>query len=62
MKDKLYKADELMHVLENTSLTDIDQKILNAKNHNEQAKWWTLYNLVLQQRQLKIINQKKLIR
>ena len=56
MKDKLYKADELMHVLENTSLTDI------AKNHNEQAKWWTLYNLVLQQRQLKIINQKKFIR
>ncbi|WP_331225125.1 hypothetical protein [Pediococcus acidilactici] len=62
MKPKLYKADDLMYVLENTSLTDIDKKIANAKDDYEKTTWSSLYNLVLQQRQLKIINQNKFIR
>ncbi|MBN6048990.1 hypothetical protein [Lactobacillus helveticus] len=62
MKPKLYKADDLMHVLENTRLTDIDKKIANAKDDYEKKTWSFLYNLVLQQRQLKIIKQKKFIR
>lgn len=62
MKNKLYTADEAIDVLERTSLTDIDSKIRKAKNAEERERWNMLYNFVLQQRQRKIINNKKFIR
>lgn len=62
MKGKLYTADEAIKVLERTSLTDIDSKIRKAKNAEERERWSMLYNFVLQQRQRKIINNKKFIR
>ncbi|MDD7407994.1 MAG: hypothetical protein PUG19_09120 [Lactobacillus amylovorus] len=62
MKNKLYTADEAINVLERTSLTDIDSKIRKAKNAEERERWNMLYNFVLQQRQRKIINNKKFIR
>lgn len=62
MKGKLYTADEAIKVLERTSLTDIDSKIRKAKNAEERERWNMLYNFVLQQRQRKIINNKKFIR
>ena len=61
MKNKLYTADEAINVLERTSLTDIDSKIRKAKNAEERERWNMLYNFVLQQRQRKIINNKKFI-
>lgn len=62
MKNKLYTVDEAINVLERTSLTDIDSKIRKAKNAEERERWNMLYNFVLQQRQRKIINNKKFIR
>ena len=62
MKGKLYTADEAIKVLERTSLTDIYSKIRKAKNAEERERWNMLYNFVLQQRQRKIINNKKFIR
>lgn len=59
---KLYSADEAIHVLENTDLVDIDNKVRKAKTSEERDKWNTLYNSALRQQQLVIINSKKFIR